>query len=88
MKLPKDLISMVPCIITLLYVTLGFGTQILSVLERKNASDISLLMVSLGLLTFLSWTYYGAVKRRWEVAIPNGLGALFSTILLAVCVSN
>lgn len=86
MKAQRDLISVVPCVITLIYVTGGIGSQIIAALG--DATNISIVMVSLGLMTFLSWTCHGAVKGCWEVAIPNGVGALFSLILLVVCICH
>jgi hypothetical protein len=71
-------------VITVLYVVIGYGSQIGRVLSRGTASDLSVLLLSLGLATFTSWTYAGLVMRprNMEIVVSNGLGVFFALALL------
>ena len=77
-----DALGWVACAITVMYTTVGLLAQIRSNYNSKSAVGLALPMIAMMFATFFSWIIYGVLKDDYFIAIPNGLGAVFSFILL------
>ena len=80
-------IGLVAACLTTALVTFGLPAQIVRVIERGSAGDLSLVMVALQSLGFFAWTVFGLTvkpRKAWAIIAPNGLGFIASTVLLVV----
>lgn len=62
----------------------GLGLQIHKIIRLRKASQLSLVWLSLGVFTWAGWVVYGLSIHDSYIAMPNIIGLIFQSSLLAV----
>ncbi|MFA6095511.1 MAG: PQ-loop repeat-containing protein [Candidatus Paceibacterota bacterium] len=69
-------------LMSLVIACIGFPAQIVKNYRRKSCEGLSLLLVWPAFAGYTLWTIYGLLKSDWFLFVPQGLGIIFSGILV------
>jgi uncharacterized protein with PQ loop repeat len=70
-------------IITMLYVSVGYASQIYVLISSRSTAGLSPVFLLLGLATFSSWVASGWMRpRNYALVVPNACGVCGSLALL------
>lgn len=78
-----EIIGWAAVAITLAYTLLGLPMQILKNHRTQSTGGLSLLMIGLLFVTFIMWVAYGVARNDIIIIIPNTVGTLCVSVLLA-----
>lgn len=79
----SDILAVAATIIGLA-ASLGGIPQILRILKRKSSGDISILLLSIVLLSYVIWFFYGMALMNYPLIITDAVGLIVFSITIAV----
>jgi uncharacterized protein with PQ loop repeat len=81
---PVDIMGWIATIITIAYTSYGLPVQFFRNYKKKSTEGLSLSMIIMMFLTFLSWVIYAAMKSPPDryIMVCNFIGAVGAFIIL------
>jgi uncharacterized protein with PQ loop repeat len=81
---PVDIMGWIATIVTISYTGYGLPVQLFKNYKKKSTEGLSLSMIMMMFLTFLSWVIYAAMKLPPDpyIMICNSIGALGAFLML------
>lgn len=76
------IISTLTVIVSLISKVWGFPNQIKLLNKHKRTDNISLIFHCLATLSYGLWTLHGALRNDWFTVAGQGLGVVFSAIIV------
>lgn len=76
------IISTLTVIVSLISKVWGFPNQIKLLHKFKRTDNISLVLHSLATLSYALWTLHGVLRNDWFTVVGQGLGVVFSAIIV------
>ena len=81
---PRDYIGSLAMLATLSQVVIGMTSQVRKLAVQKTTAGLAFTAVLTTGLGFTAWTIYSLVAPiNFYVLVPNGLGAIYSVVILA-----
>lgn len=81
MELFIAIIGVVTIAVAVLVKVIGLPDQIRKNYKRKSTEGLSTVFVLMGLLSYVLWTLYGALKHDWVVVWGQGVGMVAMGII-------
>lgn len=81
---PVDIMGWIATIVTVAYTSYGLPVQFYKNYKKKSKEGLSLSMIVMMFLTFLSWVIYAAMKSPPDcyIMVRNSTGAVWAFIIL------
>lgn len=81
-----NIISTLTVIVSLISKVWGFPNQIKLLHKYKNVKNISLIFHCLATVSYGLWTLHGFLRNDWFTVIGQGLGVVFSAIIVGIII--
>jgi len=75
------ILGVVTIAVAVLVKVIGLPDQIRKNYKRKSTEGLSTVFVLMGLLSYVLWTLYGALKHDWVVVLGQGVGVVTMGII-------
>ena len=69
-------------ILASIFITLSLLPQLVKLLRKKYAGDISMLMLFILLAGQIFWVWYGVLKKDWIIIISNSIAAGINLLVI------
>jgi len=80
------IVSTLTVIVSLISKVWGFPNQIKLLTKYKNVENISLIFHCLATVSYGLWTLHGALRNDWFTVVGQGLGVVFSAIIVGLII--